>query len=333
MPTRAGGPGLKARVGRRGLELMRALVHPRRAIAVAVGAAVAGALAAVAVGSIPDAGGTITACYNTASAVGSATPYGALRVSDPSRSTTAGTPAEVYSCQASEATITWNQQGPAGPPGPTGAPGPQGSPGVAGPAGPPAAAGTGAPLVAGALLGASGPRNQIFLALAGVPGSATSRAHKGQIQIDSAALGTLQRSGGSVSELTITKHHDVASGPLLQRSQSGQGIKLAILTFARGRGRGADYLQFKFARLHVLAVQAGGASGEEQVKLSFAAFSEGFRSRTPVTVGLGANAAAVGAPGASIAKGPGTGSIPTVAAPKPPGPSGPTCPQHGSGSG
>jgi type VI protein secretion system component Hcp len=316
--------------------MIRALVRPRGAIAVGLPAAVVlGALAAVAVGSIPDAGGTITACYNTVSAVGGATQYGALRVIDPSRSTSANTPPEVYSCQSNEATLTWNQQGPAGPPGPTGAPGPPGSPGVAGPAGPQAAGGTGPTLVTGTSLGASGRRNQIFLALDGVPGSAPSGAHKRQILIDSAAIGTLQGSGGgTVSALTITKHHDVASGPLLERSKSGQGIGLGILTFARGvRGRQVDYLQFKFANLHVLAVRAGGVSGEEQVKLSFTSFAEGFRSRIPVTVGLGASAAPAGAPSASIARGPVTSSAPSVVTPKPPGPSGPTCPQHGGGSG
>ena len=212
---------------------------------------------------------------------------------------------------------------------------PSGLPGVAGPAGPAAAGGTGPSPVTGTSLGASGRQNQIFLALDGVPGSASSGAHKRQILIDSAALGTLQRSGGgTVSALTITKHHDVASGPLLQLSKSGQGIRLGTLTFARGApGREADYLQFKFAGLHVLAVQTGGASGEEQVKLSFASFAEGFRSRIPVTVGLGTSAAAAGAPSASIAKGPGTTSTLSVVTPNPPGPSGPTCPQHGGGSG
>ncbi len=295
---------------------------------------VLGALAAVAVGSIPDAGGTITACYNTVS-VGGAAPYGTLRVIDPSRSTAANTPAAVYSCQSGEATLTWNQQGPAGPAGPAGAPGPQGSPGVAGPAGPPGASGTGPVLVAGTSLGASGHRNQIFLALAGVPGSATSRAHKGQILVDSAALGTLQRSGGgTVSTLTLTKHHDVASSPLLQRSRSGQGIRLGSLTFARGvGGREVDYLQFKFANLHVLAVQAGGASGEEQVKLSFESFAEGFHSRIPVSVGLGASAAHISRPSASIAKVPVTTSTPSIVTPNPPGPGGPTCPQGGGGTG
>lgn len=83
---------------------------------VALGLAVAG----VAVGAIPGAGGVISACYDKQS--------GQTRIYDAA----GGTP---KSCGRTETAISWNQQGPkgdTGPQGPTGPEGPQGAQGVQG---------------------------------------------------------------------------------------------------------------------------------------------------------------------------------------------------------
>ena len=72
--------------------------------------------AGMAVASIPDQGGVIHACYNTA--------FGSLRVVD-----------DPATCKAGETAIAWNRvgpEGPAGPSGPVGATGPQGPAGPAG---------------------------------------------------------------------------------------------------------------------------------------------------------------------------------------------------------
>ena len=91
-----------------------------------------GAGAAIAVGAIPSSDGTITGCYQTAPPGDTTptTPYGTLRLIDPSLATgTTEVPAEEYSCNSNEATITWNQQGPPGPTGPQGPAGPAGAQG------------------------------------------------------------------------------------------------------------------------------------------------------------------------------------------------------------
>jgi hypothetical protein len=92
----------------------------RRGLAAVVAAAV-GALvlaAGVALGSIPDASGTIHGCFKTSD--------GQLRVIDPS----AG-----GACTSSETALDWNIQGAQGAAGPTGAQGIQGPQGAQGPRG------------------------------------------------------------------------------------------------------------------------------------------------------------------------------------------------------
>ena len=81
---------------------------------IAIGVAVVSLLGVVgvsyaAVNSIPGPSGVFTGCYNKTS--------GALRVIDPSRG---------QHCAASEARVTWNQQGQTGPAGPIGRQGPAG---------------------------------------------------------------------------------------------------------------------------------------------------------------------------------------------------------------
>src|SRR6204780_3523220 len=135
-------------------------------------AAALGAGAAIAVGSIPGPGGTITGCYagtdgatvDYAPPAGGITPSealeppGALRVIDPSLPNTitiggsplAGAPSggttisnPAAECVTDETQITWNQQGPAGPQGPQGPAGGEGANGAGGAPGSPLIGSTG----------------------------------------------------------------------------------------------------------------------------------------------------------------------------------------------
>jgi hypothetical protein len=82
----------------------------RRVVRLALGVSALGAIAAgLAYATVPDGAGVIHACYGNRD--------GGLRVVD----TEAG-----QSCNAREATLTWNHQGPVGPQGPAGAQGPRG---------------------------------------------------------------------------------------------------------------------------------------------------------------------------------------------------------------
>ena len=125
-----------------------------------------GAGAAIAVGAIPGSGGTITACDLTNNSE-SDQPLGSVRIIDPSDTTSSDPSA--YSCTSGETTITWNQQGPAGPQGPTGPTGPQGPTGATGPqgatgqAGPQGATGPAGP--PGTVQAQAGPSSNIVIAL------------------------------------------------------------------------------------------------------------------------------------------------------------------------
>lgn len=85
-----------------------------RASLAAAGFVAAFAVAAVAYGAIPGAGGVISACYDKQS--------GQMRIYDAEGGLPKG-------CGKAEAAISWNQQGPKGDQGDTG---PQGSPGLSG---------------------------------------------------------------------------------------------------------------------------------------------------------------------------------------------------------
>jgi len=196
-----------------------------------------GAGAAVAVGSIPGSGGTITGCYQTVSPYpysdsSVSTPYGTLRVIDPSKApvgeTATGDP-DVYSCNADEATITWNQQGPQGPPGPQGPAGPQGATGPQGAAGPQGPAGT--------LTVESGGQSQIFLSLAGISGESQQQGHAGEIELGSFALHL--ESGGS-------------SGGLGNRGSGAGRLKVASFSFVKAVDRTSPTLFLDLAMGRVI---------------------------------------------------------------------------------
>ena len=213
-----------------------------------------GAGAAVAVGAIPSSDGTITGCYQNVPAnsdVGPSTPYGTLRVIDPSQNPAnggTGTDASVYSCTTNEATITWNQQGPRGPQGQAGQPGAPGAPGAQGAQGPP-----------GTVSGQSGGNSQIYLKLASVKGESTAQGHENQIALGAFVLhmassgaptgGSLGKGAGKLSAATFTivKALDTASPALFLDLASGKVVSSAEIFVYRRAGAGgkpvelADY--------------------------------------------------------------------------------------------
>ena len=224
---------------------------------------VLGAGTAVAIAAIPSSDGIITACRATGG-----TPPGQLRVID-----TEATPAQT--CTTGEATITWNQQGPAGPPGPQGDPGPPGDSGTD-------TSGGGGGTQPFDTSQAGGPSADIFLAIDGIPGDSTDAQHKNQISIESFAFLAKRpsaRTTGAVrfSGLRLDKVYDVSSPRILSAATSGRHLKSATVTFSTGSDAGGtNVLTYKLSDVTVTSYEQGGAnpdtkplgSLEEEIGLS-----------------------------------------------------------------
>jgi type VI secretion system secreted protein Hcp len=230
-------------------------------------AVVLGAGTAVAIAAIPSASGVITACRVTTGA----TP-GQLRVID-----TEATPPQA--CVAGEATVTWNQAGPAGPPGPQGDPGPPGDSGSSTDSGGGTGSGSVAPFDTSQ---AGGPSADIFLAIDGIPGDSSDAQHKNQIAIESFAFLAKRpstRTAGAVrfSGLRLDKVYDVSSPRILSAATSGRHLKNATVTFSTGSDAGStNVLTYKLSDVAVSSYEQGGAnpdtkalgSLEEEIGLS-----------------------------------------------------------------
>ena len=254
-------------------------------------AAVLGAGAAVAIGSIPGSNGVITACYNTVdqSAAGGPpnTNVGAVRLIDPS--TVDHTNTLHSSCATDEATVTWNMQG---SPGPQGATGPSGAPGVPGGAGPQGLRGLqgiSAPTVPqGALEFApsGGGGGAEFLKIPGILGGATDKLHSGQIEISSFSFGVANpttigsATGGAgagkvkFGEIHVTKAFDKSSPALAKLSLNGNLLPAVQISAAKvHKGKEVDYLQFKLSDVTISTVQLSGGGGglgpTESLSLNF----------------------------------------------------------------
>lgn len=225
-----------------------------------------GAGAAVAVGAIPSSNGTITGCYqnvpaNFTNETGPLTPYGTLRLIDPSQNpANGGTSAspEVYSCNpagvTTEAQITWNQQGPPGAPGQQGPPGKPGAQGPQGPQGPQGTQGPqGAPGPGGTVSVQGGGNSQIFLKLEGVNGESTAKGHEREIELGSfvlhmangSSIGSATGGAGagkigrlSTATFSFIKAVDKTSPTLFLDLASGKIIKSAEITVFRNTGGG-----------------------------------------------------------------------------------------------
>lgn len=227
-----------------------------------------GAGAGIAVGAIPSSDGTITGCYQTVTAFendGSpTTPYGTLRLIDPSQtgSSTNISP-EVYSCNANESTITWNQQGPQGPTGPRGEQGQPGQQGAQGQQGE-----QGQPGTPGSVAVSGGGNSQIFMKLDGVNGPSTAKDHKGEIELRSFDLDT--KSSGrtvgskttgagagkiSVATFSFVKAIDSASPELFKDLAAGMAIKSAdIKLYRSASGKMSEVAEFKLTDVFLTGI-------------------------------------------------------------------------------
>lgn len=241
-------------------------------------AAALGAGAAIAVGSIPSSNGTITGCYQTidqyAGEDGPTTPYGTLRLIDPSNTT--ATDPDDYSCAAgTEQTITWNQQGPAGPQGPQGPQGPAGANGqngqngAPGPAGPP-----------GSVAAQSGPSSELFLTLSGIANAGgvsgetkdkVDQLQKSNIPLDGFSLQTTRPTtigsatggagAGKAKELpfTVTKQIDGTSPALFKDLVTGTRIQKATLDVDRiNNGKRVTVAEYKLSDVVLTSILDSG---------------------------------------------------------------------------
>jgi type VI secretion system secreted protein Hcp len=229
---------------------------------------VLGAGTAVAIAAIPSSSdGVIHGCYRTTSTATGQT-VGDLRVIDAE-----ATPAQT--CAAGEATLTWNQQGPAGPQGDPGPPGDSGSGTDTSGGG----SGSGAPFDTSQT---GGPSADIFLAIDGIPGDSTDAQHKNQISIESFAFLAKRpstRTAGAVrfSGLRLDKVYDVSSPRILSAATSGRHLKSATVTFSTGGDAGGtNVLTYRLSDVAVSSYEQGGAnpdtkalgSLEEEIGLS-----------------------------------------------------------------
>ena len=209
-----------------------------------------GAGTAVAIAAIPASDGTIHGCYAPTTATSPTLP-GELRIVD-----------EGVNCASTEQTLTFNQQGPAGP---------QGDPG------PPGDSGTGTDTSGGGggfgSGGASpfdtsqtgGPSADIFLALDGIPGDSDDSNHKNEIAIESFAFlakrPTTTTGPTRLSSLRLDKVYDVSSPRLFAAATSGRRIKTAVLTFSTGSdAAGTDVLTYKLTDVTVTSYEQGGVN-------------------------------------------------------------------------
>ena len=243
----------------------------RRVFRVALPTAAAlGAGAAVAVATIPGGDGTITGCYLTDTANSPNLRIGQLRVIDQALppQLPAGGPNPAGACLPDEATISWNQRGPAGP---------QGSPGGAGAAG--------APLIGDTVFGISG-NGRTFLKIDGIKGESTDKEHSGEIQVNSFSFSAHAGGGvgagkSTIQSFTITKSIDKSSPLLFQAEATGKMMKEAVLAFSRkAGGKQRDYLTFKFQQVFITSVSDGTSSSKqaptEQVTFNFQKVKETF---------------------------------------------------------
>ena len=216
-----------------------------------------GAGTAVAIAAIPSTSdGVIHGCY----------------VDAPRRRQTVGPAARrrrgrhpTQNCATNEATLTWNQQGPAGRR-PAGRPRPtrrqrqwhrHGHLGGGG-----FGSGGASPFDTSQT---GGPSADIFLALDGIPGDSDDANHKNEIAIESFAFlakrPTSPPGSTKLSALRLDKVYDVSSPRLFAAATSGRRIKSAVLTFSTGSDTaGTDVLTYKLSDVTVTSYEQGGAN-------------------------------------------------------------------------
>jgi type VI secretion system secreted protein Hcp len=204
-----------------------------------------GAGTAVALAAIPSSSDqVIHACYST-----TGTLPGQLRVVDADANQT---------CTTGEATLTWNQAGPQGPPGDVGPPGDSGS--------------SGGGSFGGSFGGsdttsqqAGGPSADIFLKLDGISGDSTDSKHKGEIDVESVAYDIQHSSNGTTALLRIDKVYDSSSPKLLSAAAAGRHIKSGTITFSvSGGSSDSDFLTYKLSNIVVSSYEQGGSNPDQK---------------------------------------------------------------------
>ena len=210
-------------------------------------AVVLGAGTAVALAAIPSASDqVIHACYLT---TGTGTTAGQLRVIDADAN---------QACLPGEATLTWNQTGPQGPPGDVGPPGDSGS--------------SGGGSFGGSFGGsdttsqqAGGPSADIFLKLDGISGDSSDDKHKGEIDLESVAYDVQHSSKSTTALLRIDKVYDSSSPKLLAAAAAGRHIKSGTITFrVSGGSSDSDFLTYKLSDIAVSSYEQGGSNPDQK---------------------------------------------------------------------
>jgi type VI secretion system Hcp family effector len=234
-----------------------------------------GAGTAVAVGAIPSSDGTITGCYQTVDGTqfnetGPTTPYGTLRVIDPSNTTDT----QASSCESgTETTITWNQKGPPGAQGPQGPAGQNGANGQNGQNGQNGAPGPPGP--PGSVQGQSGGNSELFLKLSGITGgkgiTGETKLANSEIPLDAFSLETKRpstigsASGGAgagkvnLATFRVVKPVDKTSPALFNDLVSGAVIKEAVISIERSQnGKLAHVADYKLTDVIITSIRDSG---------------------------------------------------------------------------
>jgi type VI secretion system secreted protein Hcp len=125
-----------------------------------------------------------------------------------------------------------------------------------------------------------------FLSLDGIKGESQDHKHKGEIQIDSFSFGMNQTggmsSGGgggtgkvSVHDISVTKHVDTATAPLMYHCASGKHIPTGLITVRKAGDKPLEYLKIKLVDILISGVQEAGHGSDlltENITLNFSKF-------------------------------------------------------------
>jgi type VI secretion system secreted protein Hcp len=116
----------------------------------------------------------------------------------------------------------------------------------------------------------------MFLEIEGIKGESTDHKHAGSIDVLAWSWGlsnssTFHSGGGggagksSFNDLSVTKHVDKSSPPLLYASASGKHLAKATLIVRKAGEKPLEYLLVKLTNVFVTSVHTGGSQGEERL--------------------------------------------------------------------
>jgi type VI secretion system secreted protein Hcp len=117
-----------------------------------------------------------------------------------------------------------------------------------------------------------------------IHGDVTATGYKDWIEVDSfqwgvgRGVGSAQGSGGnreasnpSISEVTVTKQQDQATGPLLKEAFNGQGNSVVTITFVRTGSPAVEFLSYILTNVMLsgYSTSSGGERPTESISLNF----------------------------------------------------------------